>query len=84
MQLVKVVKDISLYDVLLNPTESDLLSTEDLLQIEKLLCHPDLLTRFLIYGYTLRIMLQRPEPLTLAEQIQATPLGRGSRSCLRS
>lgn len=79
MQLIKVVKDVSLYDVLLNPTEPDLLSTEDLLQIEKLLCSPDLLTRFLIYRYTLRVMLQRPEPLTLEEQIQATPLGRRSR-----
>lgn len=69
MQLIKVVKDISLYDVYLSLTDPDLLSTEDLLQIEKLLCSPDLLTRFPIYGYTLRIMLQRPEPLTLAEQI---------------
>lgn len=66
MKSTMVVKDISLYQVLTHTNQPFLLSTEDLLHIDDFLSSPDLLTRFPLYGDTLRITFQRAKLLTQA------------------
>lgn len=69
MKSTMAVKDISLYQVLTHTNQPFLrVSTEDLLHIDDFLSSSDLLTRFPLYGDTLRITFQRAKLLTQAVQ----------------
>lgn len=61
-----LVKGISLFEVLSHTNQPFLISTDHLRHICEVLCSPDLLKRFPLYGHMLRTTFQRPKLLTLA------------------
>lgn len=68
MKSTKVVKDISVYQVLSHSNLPFVLSPGDVLHIDDFLSSPDLLIRFPLYGKLLRITFQKTKLLTRAFQ----------------
>lgn len=66
MKSSMLVKGISLFEVLSHTNQPFLLSTDHLRHICEVLCSPDLLKRFPLYGHMLRTTFQRSKLLTLA------------------
>lgn len=68
MKSTKVVKDISVYQMLSHSNLPFVLSPVDILHIDDFLSSPDLLIRFPLYGELLRITFKRTKLLTRAFQ----------------
>lgn len=66
MKSSMLVKGISLFEVLSHTNQPFLLATDHIWHICEVLCSPDLLKRFPLYGHMLRTTFQRPKLLTLA------------------
>lgn len=66
MKSSMLVKGISLFEVISHINQPFLLPTDHIWYICKVLCSPDLLKRFPLYGHMLRTTFQRPKLLTLA------------------
>lgn len=77
MKSTMILNDISPYQVFRHLNCPYLLSIDDLLHIDEFLCSPDLLTRYPLYGISLRTSFQRPKLLTVL--FYRSALGGGSR-----